>query len=433
MMRNKWLVCLCLLAQFFLCRATQAALPDISTAPNFVFIIADDLGADDVGTFGHPVIKTPNIDQLAQRGLQFNHAYLTTASCTASRASILTGLYPTGSGAPNLHDAIPADRKLISSYLRDAGYYTASVGKWHSGEAVVPQFDLAVDPPGDSGAEGWIDALNNRPENKPFFFWLASRDPHVPYSDLAADGPYQPKDAVMSPLFFDGPGARQSIAQYYTEISRLDNYVGKVVEALQAQDLLKNTYIIFLSDNGAPMPGAKGTLYEAGIKTPLIISGPAVVVGQKTDALVSSLDLMPTVLALAGLPKAETMKGISFAALLKNPQQQYRDMVFAEQHDHGLPINKRAARDGRYLYIINVGENKNNCVLEAQPMGKEMIQAFVEKKLNRAQLLCFLSKPAGEELYDVEQDPLQLHNLAADPAKDSVRLMMKKRLDAQVF
>ncbi|HQQ75353.1 MAG TPA: DUF4976 domain-containing protein, partial [Pseudomonadales bacterium] len=110
-----------------------------------------------------------------------------------------------------------------------------------------------------------------------------------------------------------------------------------------------------------------------------------------------------------------------------------RDMVFAEQHDHGLPINKRAARDGRYLYIINVGENKNNCVLEAQPMGKEMIQAFVEKKLNRTQLLCFLSKPAGEELYDVEQDPLQLHNLAADPAKDSVRLMMKKRLDAQVF
>ena len=199
MMRNKWLLCLLLAAPFFLCSATQAA------APNFVFIIADDLGANDVGIFGHPVIKTPNIDQLAQHGLQFNRAYLTTASCTASRASILTGLYPTGSGAPNLHDAIPADRKLISSYLREAGYYTASVGKWHIGEAVVPQFDLAVDPPGDSGAEGWIDALNNRPKNQPFFFWFASRDPHVPYSDLAADGPYQPNDAVMSPLFFDGP------------------------------------------------------------------------------------------------------------------------------------------------------------------------------------------------------------------------------------
>jgi N-sulfoglucosamine sulfohydrolase len=413
------------------------AMEPTAAKPNFIVIVADDLGANDVGTYGHPVIKTPNIDQLAKNGLQFNNAFLTTSSCTASRASILTGLYPHKSGAPNLHDTIPADRKLVTSYLRDAGYYTAAVGKWHIGELVRPQFDLAVEPPGDSGAEGWVDALHGRPKDKPFFFWLASHDPHVPYSDLKPDGPYQPKDAVILPTYLDSPGTRQNIAQYYTEISRLDSYVGKVMDELKAQDLLQNTYVIFLSDNGAPMPRAKTTLYDAGIRTPLIISGPHVVTNSKTDALVSSLDLMPTVLALAGVKKAETMPGLEFSSLLANPKQNHRDMVFAEQHDHGFPINKQAVRSSDYLYIHNIGDNKTNCILEVQPMGKELQQAFKEKKLNREQSLCFIRPAPEEEFYDIRQDPLQLHNLANDPAKadpkvDSLKAMLRKKLDEQM-
>lgn len=400
--------------------------------PNFIVIVADDLGANDLGTFGHPVIRSPNIDQLAKNGLQFNNAFLTTSSCTASRASILTGLYPHKSGAPNLDDPIPADRKLVTSYLRDAGYYTAAIGKWHIGALVKPQFDLAVEAPGDSGAEGWIDALHNRPKDKPFFFWLASRDPHVPYSELKPDGPYQPKDAVILPVYFDSPGTHQNIAQYYTEISRLDSNVGKVIDELKSQNLLQNTYVIFLSDNGAPFPRAKTTLYDAGIKTPLIISGPHVVPNSKTDALVSSLDLMPTVLALAGVKKAETMPGLEFSALLVNPQQNHRDMVFAEQHNHGYLINKQAVRSSDYLYIHNIGENKTNCILEAQPMGKELQQAFKEKKLNREQSLCFIRPAPEEELYDVRQDPLQLNNLANDPKTVGIKAVMKKKLDEQM-
>jgi N-sulfoglucosamine sulfohydrolase len=422
---------LCLLAASILFSPAFAAGPATSK-PNFVVIIADDLGANDLGVFGHPVVKTPNIDQLARTGIQFNNAFLTTSSCTASRASILTGLYPHSSGAPNLHQPIPADRKLVSSYLREAGYYTAAIGKWHIGEQVKSQFDLAVDPPGESGAEGWIAALAERPGDKPFFFWFASRDPHVPYSDLAADGPYQPADAVILPIYFDGPAARQNIAQYYTEISRLDGYVGKVVSELKRQGLLDNTYIIFLSDNGAPMPRAKTTLYDAGIKTPLIISGPHIAAGSKSDALVSALDLMPTVLDLAGISTVQTMQGLPFSTLLTNPQNTHRDMVFAEQHDHGFPVNKQAARNNNYLYIHNIGENKTNCILEVQPMGKEMQQAFVEKRLTKDQAFCFVKSAPPEELYDVKQDPLQLRNLAADPAKDSIRLMMRKRLDEQM-
>lgn len=403
-----------------------------AAAPNFVVIIADDLGALDVGAFGHPVIRTPNIDQLAKNGMQFNNAFLTTSSCSASRASILAGLYPHSTGAPNLHDPVPADRKLVSSYLREAGYYTAAVGKWHLGEEVRSQFDLAIDPPGDSGAEGWIAALENRPRDKPFFLWLASRDPHVPYSDLTQDGPYQPEDAVILPIYFDAPGARENIAQYYTEISRLDGYVGAVVDELKVQGLMDNTYVIFLSDNGAPMPRGKTTLYDAGIKTPLIISGPHVAAGSKTDALVSTLDLMPTVLALAGVKNVATMQGQEFTPLLASPQKTHREMIFAEQHDHGFPINKQAVRNNDYLYIHNIGENKTNCLLEVQPMGKELQQAFVEKRLSKNQAYCFKNSVPPEELYDVKQDALQLHNLAEDPAKAGIKAAMRKKLDEQM-
>lgn len=415
----------CSIVFFLLPLVTQAA------APNFVVILADDLGANDLGTYGHPVIKTPNIDQLARQGLQFNNAFLATSSCSASRASLLTGRYPHSTGAPKLDDVLPAEQRLVSSYLREAGYYTAVVGKWHNGGKTTAQFDLVVDPPGDSGAEGWIDTLRNRPKDKPFFFWFASRDPHVPYSALQKDGPYQPKDAVTLPTMFDGPGARQNIAQYYTEISRLDSYVGKVVEELKAQGLLDNTYIVFISDNGAPMPRAKTTLYDTGIKTPLLISGPQIVAGTKSDQLVSGIDVIPTVLTLAGIKNARTVQGQSLLAFADKMTVQGRDYVYAEQHDHGFALNKRAVRNQDYLYIHNFGRNDNSCLLEVQPMGKELVQAFRDKKLDAAQSLCFARQAPSEELYDVRKDRLNLTNLAAEPALAAIKQQMAKKLDEQ--
>jgi N-sulfoglucosamine sulfohydrolase len=143
--------------------------------------------------------------------------------------------------------------------------------------------------------------------------------------------------------------------------------------------------------------------------------------------------LMPTVLALAGVKNVDTMQGKEFSALLANPQKTYRDMIFAEQHDHGFPINKQAVRSANYLYIRNIGENKTNCILEVQPMGKELYQAFVEKRLTKDQAFCFVRSAPPEELYDVKQDPLQLKNLATDPTKDGIKAEMKMKLDAQVF
>ncbi len=407
-----------------LCNVVQAApLP-----PNFVVIIADDLGANDLGVFGHSVIKSPNIDQLAKQGMQFNNAFLSTSSCTASRASILTGRYPHNTGSPKLNDVLPAEQKTVAAYLRNAGYYTASIGKWHNGGLVVPQWDAVKDPPGESGAEGWVDALRNRPKDKPFFFWFASRDPHVPYAPLQPDGPYQPQDAVILPAYLDGPDARYTIAQYYTEITRLDSYVGKVVDELRAQNLLDNTYIIFLSDNGAPMPRAKTTLYDAGIKTPLIMAGARIAAQSQSNALVSSIDIMPTVLELAGVASAESMQGKSFVSLFKNTTENFRSEVFSEQFDHGFVLNRRAVRNKDFLYIHNFAESKYRCLLEAQPMGKALIQAFQASKLNSEQAQCFDRRSPVEELYDVRSDALNRHNLAESSAYAETKNAMRQLL-----
>lgn len=421
-----WCVLLLLPVIFQVC-----ADPAAPIRPNFVVIIADDLGATDVGAFGHPVVKTPNIDRLAQHGIRFDNAFLTTSSCTASRASIRLGRYPHNTGAENLDDVVPGDQRLGSSYLRAAGYYTASVGKWHAGEEVASQLVRRVTQHGESGAENWVTELRNRPRDQPFYFWLASLDPHLPYAPLQPDGPYKPEDVVLSPLFYDSPGARQNLAQYYTEISRLDSNVGLVVDELQAQGVLDNTYIIFLTDNGAPMPRAKTTLYDAGIRMPLIIRTPGVAKAAWSEAMVSSIDITPTLLTLAGVPVPDTMQGRDFSALLAQPQQEHRDVIFAEQHDHGFSINKRAVRSKHYLYIRNIGENKHSCLLEMQPMAKEMFQAFREKKLTREQSLCFVRKRQEEELYDVRKDRYQVNNLAADPAYAGIRQQMRGLLDAQ--
>lgn len=421
MMRLLQSVCLCGLLMGLWSSVAFSA----TKQPNFVVIIADDLGANDVGIFGNPVIKTPNIDSLARAGMKFNHAFLVTASCTASRASIRTGLYPHSSGAPNLNQAIPADRKLLSSYLRDAGYYTASIGKWHIGDLVKSQFDLVLESQGDSGAEDWVNALSHRPMDKPFFFWLASHYPHVPYPKLLPSDPYKPADAIILPTFLDDEEARQGIAQYYTAIHRLDGEVGKVVQTLQAQGVLDDTYVIFLSDNGAPMPHAKTTLYDAGTKTPLIIRGPHLVPDKTVYRLVSSIDLAPTILTLAGIAAPVEMQGVPFLTRTAQLAGEKRQYVFSEQYNHGYHINRRAVRSVDYLYIRNFAENDNRCLLELQPMGKALVKAFHEGKLNPVQSLCFMDE-VPVELYNLHDDARNLNNLAGVAAYADVQ----KQLDA---
>jgi N-sulfoglucosamine sulfohydrolase len=322
--------------------------------PNIVIFILDDVGQADVGAFGNAVVRTPNIDRLAAEGMRFDNAFLTTSSCSPSRASILTGLYPSATGAPNLGDPVPADITSLPQLLRQAGYYTASVGKWHLGEPFKSHFDRVVEPREESGAADWLPELARRPLNKPFFFWLASKDAHEPYDWYPPLLRQDPARLVVPAYAEDNAFTRQVMAGYYDEIARADASIGHVVDWLRVQHLLDNTLVIVLSDNGSIIGRAKTTLYDEGLKTPLVMRFPKIIrFGLANQQIVSAVDLMPTILALVGLSPVPDIPGVSLLPTLGNPLQPVREYIYAEQNRHGQPHFSRAVRTKDYLFKLN--------------------------------------------------------------------------------
>ncbi|MCP4456001.1 MAG: sulfatase-like hydrolase/transferase, partial [Planctomycetes bacterium] len=197
-------------------------------APNVVIFIADDQGMGDLSCYGHPTLKTPHIDRLAEEGMLFESAFLTISSCSPTRCSLLTGRYPHNTGAEDLHVPLPADQKTMARYLQGAGYYTLSVGKWHLGNAEKRHWDRIVECAGSETGRDAVTLLRERPRDKPFFFWVASKDPHRPFGQDNIDSPYSSEEVIVPPYLPDHPLIREEIAQYYDEIPRLAPHVGQV-------------------------------------------------------------------------------------------------------------------------------------------------------------------------------------------------------------
>ena len=406
--------------------------------PNFILIIADDMGWNDCGAYGHPTIRTPNIDRFANEGTRFDNAFLTASSCSPSRASIITCRYPHNTDAEQLHWPLPAEQVTFVELLKAAGYWTAAAGKWHLGDAVKNRFHLVRQadvsgfqlPTGrsrtkqvmvakeKSGCEHWIPTLRSRPKDTPFFLWLASLDPHRDYEPGIIPNPHRPDEVVVPPYLPDVPEVRKDLALYYDEITRLDGYVGEVLTELERQNVEDNTFVLFISDNGRPFPRDKTTLYDGGIKTPWIIRWPRrLQPGGVCKQLVSSIDIGPTLLGLAGIDVPSCFEGCSLVPLLTDQDRKIHDYVFAEDHWHDYEDLGRAVRSLRYKYIRNDYPD-----LPATPPAdagrsltfQAMRRLRKQGMLNRNETSCFLKPRPVEELYDVALDPHELNNLAAD-------------------
>jgi N-sulfoglucosamine sulfohydrolase len=443
-LRSLLWVWLCSLALGLAETATAAT----STRPNLVLLIADDMASDDCGAYGHKTIQTPNLDKLARSGMRFDRAFLTASSCSPSRSSIITGRYPHNTGAQQLHWPLPRDQVTFVELLKKAGYWTAAAGKWHLGDAVKDRFDLVreanpsgfrlagpkpePDASGKSGAGQWLPTFQERPKGRPFFLWLAAFDPHRDYEEGIIPKPHQPEDVVVPPYLPDVPETRKDLALYYDEISRFDRFVGDVMAELKRQGELDNTLILFISDNGRPFPRAKTTLYDSGIKTPWIVSWPGhVKPGSVSASLVSSIDIAPTFLELAGVESGPSFQGKSFAPVLKNPTAVVHDYVFAERHWHDFEDHVRAVRSGQYKYLRNYypelpGTPPADAV--RSPTFQAMRRLRDAGKLSQRQLTCFLKPRPTEELYDTEADPHELHNVASDPRYAATLNQLRKAL-----
>ena len=319
--------------------------------PNIVFILADDLGINDLGCYGRRDHHTPNLDRLGASGLRFTSAYCAQPICSPSRAAILTGRHPARlhlttylPGRPDcsaqklLHPVIrqqlPLEERTLAEYLKAAGYATACIGKWHLGGAGFGPLEQGFDVyhPGEAvtkpslteGSKGEYD-LTARAEafleanrQQPFFLYLAHNSPHIPY-------------AAQTNRLDHNRGAFEPA--YAAVVEALDDTVGRLLGRLDALGLATNTVVIFTSDNGGlhvpegphrrvthntPFRAGKGFLYEGGLRIPLIVRWPGrAPAGRVVDTPVVNLDWLPTLLELAGVEAPRDLDGISLAPLLE--------------------------------------------------------------------------------------------------------------------
>ena len=415
--------------------------------PNIVFIIADDVSWDDLASYGHPTVKTPNLDQMAAEGMRFTQAFLTTSSCSPSRTSIVSGLYPHNTDAEQLSWPLPEGKKTFVQELKNAGYWTGLAGKYHMGDPVRDDFDALlemqwIDAPigidrrlvGDgSGCDEWIKLLQQRPKDRPFFAWLASFDAHRPFYEDTDFHEYAHEDVRIPPYMPNTEKAREDFALYYEEITRMDDYIGKVMAELETQGVTDNTMIVFVSDNGRAFPRDKTTLYDGGIKTPWIVKWPGKIkAGSVNENLISSVDLAPSFLKAAGLEPLADFEGVDFLPALTEEMPQIREEIYAEDHFHDFEDYTRAVRTKKFKYIKNYYPdlpNTPSADIIRDRTWKSMLEEKEKGALTKAQLHCFEIPRPEEELYDVVADPYELNNLAFDANYADALTDMRSRLE----
>ena len=405
-----------------LCQVTGAK----DTAPNIVVFIADDAGMD-FGCYGNKGIKTPHIDRLASLGVRFEKAFLTSPQSSPSRTSMLTGKFAHTIGTEDLHVPLDTSITMLPEYLRKAGYTTAFALKSHWGSQNDKKFNTAIKGgylPNQGGLtdEFFDNYTSFIEENKanPFFIWIGFIDPHRPYNKANTPQVNRPQDATVPPYLVDDRETRGDLADYYNEISRMDSDIGRMVEVLQRNGLMENTVVIFMSDNGMPFPRAKGTLYDSGIQTPFVVywKNHAQEGAVHSNGLISTVDLAPTILDMAGIDTPADMFGRSFLPLIKDPARRGSDYIYAERNWHDCEEYIRCIRTERYKVIYNAYYELPHGTahdLSTSPSWYSLKNNLHEGLLKPQQMQIFTAPRAMVEVYDLENDPDELVNVGDRP------------------
>ena len=432
------LIVLCLMVFAIVGCKTKYEISAPKKKPNILFLLTDDQSFSTINTLGNKEVYTPNMDKLVANGITFTHAHImgsnSGAVCLPSRAMLMTGSFV--QNLAKVPAAIDINDKTMPEVLKTAGYNTFGTGKWHNGRQAfarsftnganifmggmsnhlkVPlyNFDETGEYPRNKTyyedkfssvifREAAVDFLKNYEQEKPFFAYVAFTSPHDPRmapeayqkkyntSNISLPKNFLPKhpfdngeliirDENLLPFPRTEEAVKEEIAAYYAMISEVDDNIGKILKALDESGHADNTIIIFAADNGlaAGQHGLLGkqNLYDHSVRVPLVISGPGIKKGERTESLVYLNDIFPTVADIVGVEKPESIDGLSLLPILKDSKARIRESVY-------------------FLY--------KNFQRGVRTKNWKLIKYLVDGKKTT-------------QLFNIKKDPLEINNLANDP------------------
>lgn len=422
--------------------AAALAAPLARTAaskPNVLILHCHDLGQH-LHCYGVDGVNSPHLDRLAAEGVLFENNFCTAPQCSPSRASIFTGRYPHENGVMGLThadfawDFHPGERHL-GQILSDAGYATAGVGvlhETHSGGKRCGLADYVNVAPAAGMADATIARLREfaRTPDRPFYLQAGCIEPHrLPRPDRTADqdflgGRIQPdtsRGVTVPPFLRDTPGTRAELAELQGAVRHMDEHMGRVLTATRELGLEQNTLVIFITDHGIAMPRAKCSLYEPGLRTSFLLRYPrdGWSGGIRRKEMISNIDLLPTVLDLAGIPVPENVRGRSLAPLLEGRNYTARDRIFGEITYHDYYDPRRSVRTANHKLIVNF----SSAPAFMDPSQSWRPRADTVVPPNHA-----LAYHPAYELYDLGRDPWEQKDVAAEASYAPILQQLRAQL-----
>ena len=439
-----------------------------AAAPRNIVLFVTDDQSPDMGCYGNTAIRTPHMDALAKDGVRFTHAFATTASCSASRSVILSGLHNHANGQyghqHHYHKfGSYLNVRSLPLLLGENGYHTASIGKYHVAPRSVYKFEQFLRGNGRNAhqmankVDEWVKARAATKDERPFFLYFCTSDPHrgggrASKEPLAADlfgnkpngGShdgvtevfYQPEDVIVPPFLPDTPTCREEIAQYYQSISRIDFGLGRLVEVLKENKLYDDTLIVFTADHGMAFPGGKTTVYEGGLRVPFLVRNPYEAKrGVTSEAMISHIDITPSLLDFAQVeykgkaapnpdgenagPVRAKLHGRSWIPILDGREAEGWDAVGASHTFHEIQMYypMRVYRDRDHKLIWNIAHGLPYPFasdLWAASTWQAQFQEGEYAPYGHRTVKSYIHR-AEFELFDMRTDPDETKNLATDP------------------
>ena len=410
--------------------------------PNIIWLVAEDQSPHFFPMYGDSTISLPHLEALADDGIVFKNAYAPVPVCAPARSALITGMFPTTLGTHNMRTynaynpdnqpeiqiqsyspLVPEGVKMFTEYLRKEGYYCTNNAKE---DYNFKTLESAWDDSSENGH--W----RNRAEGQPFFSVFNFGICHESGIWRQHNQPLSvaPKKVPVPPYFPNNETIQHDLAVNYSNLKRMDEQLGKIIQQLKDEGLYENSIIFFYADHGGPFPRHKRALYETGTKVPLIIKFNK---NKKTEDyntdLVSFVDFAPTVLSLAGIKPPRVMQGKALFGRYRDSIKRTQIFTSSDRFDE-VSDRLRAVRQGRYKYIRNFNPEISNALpvsyREQMPMMQKLLEMYKADQLDSLASQWFRVPKPEEELYDLEKDPFELQNLAGDIGlKDTLQHLRK--------